>query len=503
MAINFIKYVDITSGVVGGAGVKRKDLILRIFTTNELVPPDTVLQFAKSDLSVIGELFGTASEEYKRASFYFGFISKTSEAPKKISFYRYVDEDLEPKIFGNTEQKALTNFTSISNGSFVLTIGGVSHTITTNLTTATSLADVASLIETQINAETEAQFDTATVEYDAVRKSFNFVGSVAEDATISVSVATTGTNIVSLLGWGADAIFSNGKTAETITTNLNNSINISTNFATFLYTYDIALTIAEKEEVGSWTKAQNVRYLYLTATSYDDAQDHYDSLNIYGGVDVILKSDEANEYHEMCPACIAAATAYYKPNSVQNYMYYQFSLTPTVTTDAKSNYLDNLRINYYGQTQVNGQNISFYQRGNLMGLAVDPLAENIFINEVWLKDDCGGVLMELLLNKQYVGWNGQGRADILNVLQDPIQSALSNKVFSLDKPLTVIQKTVITDITNDNEAWKEVQSKGYWIDCYLTSEVLESGITEYSANYVLIYSKADAIRKITANHSLV
>ena len=83
MAIDFRKYVDITSGVVGGAGVKRKDLIPRIFTTNELVPPDTVLQFGSADLSVIGELFGTASEEYKRASFYFGFLSKTTQKQSK------------------------------------------------------------------------------------------------------------------------------------------------------------------------------------------------------------------------------------------------------------------------------------------------------------------------------------------------------------------------------------------------------------------------------------
>lgn len=502
MAIDFRKYVDITSGVVGGAGVKRKDLILRIFTTNELVPPDTVLQFNKEDLSVIGELFGTTSEEYKRASFYFGFISKTSQTPKKISFYRYVNADLAPKIFGDTKQKALSDFTSIANGTFDLEIGGITHSFTVDFSTALSLSDVASLIQTQIRSESEAQFIDATVTYDATRRSFNLVGGVAENATISVSSATTGTDIVDLLGWGALAIFSNGKLEQTLTSTLDSSVNISTNFATFLFNYNITLTIDEKVEIGQWTKAQNVRYLYLTTTTYNQAQAHYDALNVWGGVDVILKGKDG-EYHEMCPSVIATATAYYRPNSVQNYMYYQFSLTPSVTDNVESNYLDNLRINYYGQTQVNGQNLSFYQRGNLMGLAVDPLAENIFINEVWLKDDCGGVLMELLLNKQYVGWNASGRADVLNVLQDPIESALSNKVFSVEKSLTVIQKTVITDITNDEEAWKEVQSKGYWIDCLLTSEVLENGITEYSASYTLIYSKADAIRKIVGTHSLV
>lgn len=503
MAIDFRKYVDITSGVIGAAGVKRKDLIPRIFTTNELVPPDTVLQFGSADLATIGEYFGTDTEEYKRAAFLFGFISKTTKKAKKISYYRYVDTDLAPKIFGGTDNKAYTDFTSITDGSFDLEIGGVTNTITVDFSTAATLADVASLIQTQIQLESEAQFSTATVTYNANRKSFDFVGGVSEEATISVSSASTGTDIADLLQWNAFAIFSNGKLAETITENLNNSINLSTNFATLLYTYDINLSIDDKKEIGIWTKGQNVRYLYLTTTSYNDAQSHYDNLNIYGGVDVILKSDVEDEYHEMCPACIAAATEYFKPNSVQNYMYYEFALTPTVTDNTKSNYLDNLRINYYGQTQVNGQNISFYQRSNLMGLSVDPLAENVFINETWFKDECGAILLELLRNKQYVGWNASGRADILSVLQSPIDMALNSGVFSVDKPLSVVQKSVITDITDDENAWREVQSKGYYIDCELRSETLENSTVEYSADYIIIYAKADAIRKVTGTHSLI
>jgi len=503
MAINFTKYVDITSGVIGGVGVKRKDLIPRIFTTNELVPPDTVLEFSNSDLSVIGALFGTTSEEYKRASFYFGFVSKTTKKPKKISYYRYVDTDLTPKIFGGTDQKAYTDFASITDGAFDLEIGGVTNTIITDLSTATTLVDVASLIQAQVQAETEAQFATATVTYDAVRSSFNFEGGVAENATISVSSSSTGTDITDLLQWNAFAIFSKGKLTETPTTNLDNSINLSTNFATFLYTYEIELTLDEKEEIAQWAKLQNVRYLYLTTTSYNDAQDHYDTLNIYGGVDVILKSSEVGEYHEMCPACIAGATAYENPNSVQNYMYYQFSLTPTVTDNVQSNYLDGLRVNYYGQTQNAGQLISFYQKSSLMGQGTDPLYENIFINEIWFKEECGAIIMELLLNKQQVAWNGQGRADILNVLQDPIDKALNSGVISVDKPLNTIQKAIITDITDDENAWQTVQNAGYWIDCFLRSETLTSGITQYSADYTIIYAKSDSISKVTGTHSLV
>ena len=497
MAISFTKYVDIVSGVAGGAGVARKDLILRLYTTNELLPPDTVAEM--TTLADVGAYFGTTSGEYKRASFYFGFVSKSIKSPKKIAFYRYVDQDLEPLIFGGTAQKAYTSFTAITDGSFDLEIGGVTNTITTDFTTATDLASVASLIQAQIQLETEAQFATATVTYNATRGSFDFVGGVAEDATISVSVSATGTDITGLLGWDATAIFSSGKLEETITTCLDASVDISTNFATFAFIP--TLTLAEKEEVAQWTKAQNVRYLYLTSTSYNDAQDHYDTLNTYGGTDVIL--EQTDEYHELMPACIAAATDYTKINSVQNYMFYQFSATPTVTTTAVSNELDDLRVNYYGQTQTAGQNISFYQRSNLMGLPVDPLAENLFINEVWFKDACGSEIMSLLLNLQQVAWNGKGRGQILNTVQGVIEEALFNGVISPDKPLNNAQKLTIAQLTGDDEAWREVANKGYWVDCFLESSVTQSGITEYRADYIIIYSKSDSIRKVNGSDVLI
>lgn len=498
MAISFKKYVDITSGVGAGASVSRKDMILRIYTTNELVPPNTVIEI--TELADVGTYFGTTSEEYKRASFYFGFVSKNIKSPNKIAFYRYVDADTEPKIFGGTSLKAYTSFVTITNGSFDLEIGGVTHTITTDLTTAASLTDVASLIQTQIQAETEPQFATATVSYNATRKSFDFIGGVAEVATISVSVASTGTSIVDLLEWNAAAIFSDGKTVETLTTCLDESADLSSNFATFLFTK--TLTIVEKEEIAQWTKAQNVRFMFLTPTSYNDAQSHYDNLNIYGGVDVILEGT-TGEYHEMQPACIIAATDYSKINSVQNTMFYQFSLTPTVTTTLKSNELDNLRVNYYGQTQTAGQNISFYQRGNMMGLAVDPVAENVYANEIWFKDALGASIMELLLNLSYVGWNEKGRGQILNTVQSVIDEALFNGVVSVGKPLNNTQKLYIGQLTGDDEAWREVQSKGFWVDCALTSETTQSGTVEYSADYTIIYSKADAIRKAVGRHVLI
>jgi len=87
MAINIKKYVDITSGVGGGASVAQRSLGLRMFTTNATLPVDTLVEF--TTLEDVGTYFTTTSEEYYRALQYFGFVSKSIQTPQKISFFAW------------------------------------------------------------------------------------------------------------------------------------------------------------------------------------------------------------------------------------------------------------------------------------------------------------------------------------------------------------------------------------------------------------------------------
>ena len=494
MAINIIKYVDITSGIGAGVAVARKEPIARIFSNNLLIPTSTVLEFSTAD--EVATYFGTTAEEYKRASFYFGSISKTVTIPNKISFYKYNAVDSNALIYGGKTQKALADFTAISDASFDLEIAGVTHTIVTDLTSAVSLADIALLIQTQTQLETDTQFATATVSFNATRGSFDFVSGDTGTASISVVAGTSGTSIVDLIEWNASAIFSDGLVSQTITENLNASVDVSTNFATFLYTP--VFTIASKIEVAQWAKLQNFRYLFVTHTSYNDAQAHYDALNIYS-LCITLESSADGQYHEMMPSIIAASTDYSKAKSVKNYMYQPFTATATVNTTAESNFLDSIKINYFGKTQ---DSVSFYQKGFLMGTSIDAQYANIFINEVWFKDSCTSAILNLQLALDQIPYNTTGQAQISTVLQGVIDEALSNGVISVNKTLSTIQRLYISQLSGDENAYIQVQSIGYWLNVALVTTVV-NGVTEYSADYTLIYSKADVINKVTGTHVLV
>jgi len=77
-------------------------------------------------------------------------------------------------------------------------------------------------------------------------------------------------------------------------------------------------------------------------------------------------------------------------------MYQQGDLTPSVTTNALADLYDPLRVNYYGQTQTAGTNISFYQRGVLMGGDTAPVDMNVYANEIWFKDAATTAILALL-----------------------------------------------------------------------------------------------------------
>ncbi len=387
MAIKFTKYINITSGVGGTALVANRELIARVFTDNVLIPPGTILEFTNA--SDVGTYFGSSSEEYARAAFYFSFVSKNITAPQKISYARWVDEDVAPLIFGGRLTASLSDLTAISDGTFTLTIGATSHEVLgLDFTGAMSLADVADVVQTEINTFSGTQWTAATVEYDSSRGAFNFVGGDAVAAVITVTPGITGTQVAGLLGWDSahSAIFSDGAVTQTITELLDTATDITNNFGSFVFIPELDLD--QITEAATWNATENVMFQYHVPVALADYADYSAALIGFEGTGVTV-SETAGEYPEMLPTAITASTDYNARNSVQNFMFQQANLTASVTDTTLSNSLDAARINYYGATQTAGRNLSFYQRGFLMGGSTAPVDMTTYANEQWFKDAAG------------------------------------------------------------------------------------------------------------------
>jgi hypothetical protein len=520
MSISFNRYVNITSGIGAGAIVPRRNLVARFFTSNPLIPPGQFVQFTNAN--DVGTYFGTTSFEFQRAVFYFGWVSKNITKPQFIQFARWVNATSVPYILGYTGiSQVLATYTAITAGTFGLNIGGVTQQIgPINFSGATSLSAVAALIQTAVQAAVSGNpnYNSATVTYNSAGTgSFTFLGgapptSETSPITITVTAGASGTDISAIMGWFPAATFTNGNIvpgavwgngviAETTATTLTNSANVSNNFGSFAFMPPI--TLAQAITAAQWNEAQNVLYMFAVSVSAANASTWMTTngtgLGLIGGTAATL-TGPAGEFHEMCPMMILAATNYDAPNAVQNYEFQQFNLTPTVTTDALANTYDALNLNYYGATQDAGQQIAFYQTGVMTGLPTDPSDQNVYANEIWLKDAAGAILMTLLLGLNRISANDKGRGQIDSQLQVVVNQAVFNGTISIDKALTSTQEVYITEITNDPTAYYQVQTIGYWKNVVIA---INPANGKYEATYTLVYSKDDIIRKINGTHVLI
>lgn len=502
MSISFKRYVSIVSGVGGGAAIRARDLILRLFSTSPRVPANTVIEMTSAD--DVKTYFGSASPEYLRAVFYFGFISKLITAPQKISFARFADVASAARIYGATKTFAVNQFTGITTGALKLTIGAYTTDVTgLNFSSATTLSNVASILQTAIQAIVAggANFTAATVTYNATANRFELVGGVVGAAAIATAAPATGVDIRTTLGWNGGAVFSPGVAVQEPVDAFTASVQLSDNFGSFSFIFS-TITQAQNLAIAAQNDTYNVKFMQLIPIAAADAAAYYGALSGYSGSATIL-SPIATEYPELIPAMIMAATDYGRRNSVQNYMFQQATVTPSVTDDATADTMDANRVNYYGRTQTAGQFVDFFQRGIMMGLPTDPVDMNVYANEAWFKDAAGASIMGLLLSMGRVSANATGRGQVLAILQDPIDRAVFNGTISIGKPLTTAQKLFITNLTGDANAWQQIARLGYWLDVIMQSYTTIDSRTEWKAVYTLIYSKDDAIRKVEGSHVLI
>lgn len=499
MPIPFKKFIKIISSVAGGATASARELITRLFTTNDLIPVDTIVEFPDADS--VGVYFGITSEEYLQAVFYFGFISKLSTSPSKISYARWAETAAVPTIRGTSANYALADFTAISDGAFTITLGAITEIITgLDFSANASLADVATTMQAAIiAANVDPLFTGSTVTYNATASRFDFDGGVAGDAVMDITPALTGTEIAPVIGWVSPGVrFSNGSNAQTITEILIASTQLSNNFGSFAFIF--TLTEQEIIDAATWNKGENVKFIFLQKVLAADAQSIFDAINLISGTAVTLYDGAVAEFPWLVPGMIMAATPYQRRASVQNYMYQVFALTPSVSDAALSDFYDDVRTNYYGETQQAGSNISFYQRGFLTGIKnTDLVGMGIYANEVFLKDSVGVAIINFLLAVSAVSASSIGVAQVLATIQPSIENGLFNGIISVGKTLNPDQIRFITNATGDENAFLQVQNIGYWIDAV----VVEISPIEFSIDYVLIYSKNDAVRAVNGSHSLI
>lgn len=511
MTISIKRYVDITSGQGGEAALPGRKFGLRVNTQNQLVPAGAVIKTTL--LTDVESLFGTASDEYKIAVKYYGFVSKQINAPRHMSFVRWNQVAVPPAIYGSSLLAPVSTFAGITDGSLAIGTEDFNDEPTNvtgiDFSTATTFADVATILQTALRASAVAQLANATVVYDTNRNILILTGTTPNvgDSLVVYPSATPENDVGSLAGWRTGLqIEQLGTAAKTPLTSVTTSTQNDDDFGSFTFAGAVVPTdLDDVVAIGEWNHAQNVKFVYCVQVTPADAALYYNALKGFSGVAMTLKAprDAGSDHPETCPAEILGSTNFNQPAASQNYMYYQFdNRLPAVFDDTAATLYDSLRVNYMGQTQTAGQKLSFYQTGFLTGGDQAPIDMAVYTGEMWLKDALLVSVMNGLLALPSLPANAQGRITLLSLLQTPVDKAIFNGVISPGKDLDDLKISYIKQLSGSAEAWRQVQSKGYWLDASILSAV-ENGRTVYYADYLLIYGKNDQIRKVTGRNALV
>ena len=492
MPISSNRYVDIVSAVGGGDAVPTRELLLRLFTTNERVPTGSVLNYSSSTLETsLRDYFGSASEEYKRAAYYFGFISKVATSPKNIQFSRFADTATSAQVFGS-KLPLLSVLNLVTAGAFDIILEGVTFNVTgLDFSADTTYAEVASALQTAIQSTGGAMAAT-TVAFDSSRTTFDFDTNGSADGEISFDEVTAG--LLDDLGFGENATFSNGVALQTVADTLGDSTSLNNNYGSF--DFIDALTNDQIVERAVFANGRNVEFMNLQRVLTTNRSAIAALVSGFASTGLVL-APLATQYPELLPAAILASLNYEKPAASANFMYYTDSrLTPSVTNDTEADANDALNVNYYGQTQEAGVNLSFFQKGRLTGGTTAPKAMGVHANEQWLKSYLKSQFLNMFLALQQVSADLAGQSIGISYLDSGIALALSNGSIAVGKTLTTTQINYITQLTGNSNAYLEVQSRGYWYD-------VTTNATNNTMDYLLVYAKRDSVDKVNGRHSLI
>lgn len=505
MPIPSTRYVEITSAVVGASSVATQSLTGRRFTSNPLAPIGSILTVLNGGAQ---DYFGAQSDEAVFAAEYFSYVSPApASRANNLQFAGYAPNGRAPVIFGGENTTSLANIKLIDDGSLRIQLGtAVANLTDLDLTTVTTLADVASALQTAIRAafpaSSDPQMSTAVVSYDPITSAFTITGGTTAAAAAAVLTAPTGTDLgVTLNIGGLGSVQSPGSAAQTPLDAFIAAENVSDSFGTATFS-DEDVTLDDAIALATYVASKNVKYQIYFSVSRTNWQAWSAALLNIASTGLILNATPG-EYKESLPMAITAAIDFARRNSAVNFMFRQAPLTGDVTEAAESLQLDAARVNYYGVTASAGQRIEFFQRGFLMGGATAPLDMNVHANEQWLKAAAASAFLSLLLSIGQIPANNDGRGLVLAQLSAIVTQAKFNGVISVGKLLTAAQRIAVSELTGDDLAWTEVQNNGYWADVTMVEVVGPSGIAEYVAKYTLAYAKNDVVRKIEGSHNLV
>ena len=277
------------------------------------------------------------------------------------------------------------------------------------------------------------------------------------------------------------------------------------NFGSFCFMEN--LTLEEIGELAETNASYNHKYLYSVDFAPDDCKRIL--YRVRGASGTCFTLDKFNAFARFMPMALFAATKYDRVNATKVFMYQQFDgERASVTTSQDADKYDafdidgqgtRFPVNYYGATQQAGSLINFYQDG----YNADGLDTACYCNEIWLKDAISVELLNTFIALEKIPADNVGEAIVRNAIISVLNEGIRNEAITTGKTLDNVQRAYVDRVAGEANAWENVETYGYWIDTTVKHRTLAGGKVQYYADYALVYSKGDAIRKVEGSDILI
>lgn len=472
--------VKVTPRVISG-GSKDLETNGMLLTKNARIPTNTpAIEFHSA--SSVAEYFGDESEEARFAQQYFTGVTNQQKAVSTLVIGRHIAEDVPAWIRGGSQETTLQAFKAIKDGGLALYINGspvVGEGI--DLSSATSLSEVASLIGKKLNVEGA---------YDSLLKAFVFTTKQkGEEATIGlvpetvggivgvaivgeshVAAQVTGTNLNTLLGLTVEqgVVISDGASAKTPSKTLELVCTVTRNWVGFATLWEASLE--EAKQFAEWADIDD-DYVYVDWTQDERALNQ-------------LTQSETKPAKMMdlynCAIClfgdwnfaafvlaVGASIDWQRNQGMKAWFGKSASgLSPTVSNESEANALEKIRCSYFGNFATRNDRFHLFNTGALCSGYygfIDTLYGSIYLRNC-IQRSC----MDGFTNVNRAPYNETGRAFISAWLQDPINICLRNGVIDEGLALSESQRVqIMQEVGQDIST--TLFTKGYWFGIEMPS----------------------------------
>ncbi|PYZ35404.1 hypothetical protein DNK77_25915 [Enterobacter cloacae complex sp.] len=485
MAIPLRKDIQINPGVLpaGGSALDLNGLIL---TDSAYAPVGSVITFTNKE--DVAAYFGSSSPEFSMAEVYFQGYDNSTKTPGALLFARFNPADAAAWLRSGSMAAVTLDQLKLLSGVLTLTVDGTAHTSASiDLSTATSFAMAADLIETGIGS-------SVTVEFDTTQK--RFIITSATDGAASTITYATGTLSAGLkLTAATGAQLSQGANEAVVTTAMQSVLDSSQNWA--IFTTSFTPTEQEALDFSAWVNGQNYRFGYVPFTLEESAL-------VSGSTDTLAyKIISTYDYSNVVPvfgdqthaASVIGYAASLDFDRQEGRVPFKFrslgGLLPEVTTSANYDALIANGYNFYGQYAENKVDENYWADGTVTG---DFKWVDSFCFQMWLNANLMGDAIQLFKSNRSLPYNTRGDAAIEASFADTINQGIS---FGGIRTGIDLSSSQISEINNavGADVTASITAKGWYL--FIPKATAEQREERIRPGCSLYYTDGGSVQRIT------